>query len=147
VEGHRQASLPGRPRTRRSASLQKTSSANDRQLREIKDGLKEKMDFNVGMIQGENYYFSTNHAWPAVKLSIEPQCLTLVAGFKAFEFKRDQIARLSEYRGFTWIFARGIRIEHALENVPRLIVFWAFDLTEIKRTLADNRFALAVPED
>ena len=105
------------------------------------------MDFDVGMIQGENYYFSVNHAWPAVKLSIEPQRINLALGFKAFQFERDQIARLSEYRGFTWIFARGIRIEHALENVPRLFVFWAFDLTEIKRTLAENRFDLAGPED
>ena len=101
------------------------------------------MDFNVGMIQGENYYFSANHAWPAVKLSIDPRRIILANGFRVFQFDRDQIVRLSEYRGFTWIFARGIRIEHALEDVPRLIVFWAFDLTEIKRTLAENRFALA----
>jgi hypothetical protein len=101
------------------------------------------MHFEVGMIQGENYYFSANHAWPAVKLSIDPQRITLTTGFKTFQFERDQIARLSDYRGFTWIFARGIRIEHALENVPRLIVFWAFDLTEIKRALAENSFALS----
>jgi len=105
------------------------------------------MDFDVGMIQGENFYFSANHAWPAVKLSIEPQRITLANGFKVFPFERDQITRLSEYRGFTWIFARGIRIEHRLEDCPRLIVFWAFDLTEIKRTLAENRFALAGPDD
>ena len=65
------------------------------------------MDFEVGMIYGEDYNFSKNRAWPRVKLAIE----------------------------------------HALENVPRLIVFWAFDLTEIKRTLAENRFDLAGPED
>ena len=105
------------------------------------------MDFDVGMIQGENFYFSANHAWPAVKLSIEPQRITLATGFKVFQFERDRIARLSDYRGFTWIFARGIRIEHILEDVPRLIVFWAFDLTEIKRTLAENRFALTALAD
>ena len=105
------------------------------------------MHFDVGMIQGENYYFSANHAWPAVKLSIDPECITLTNGFRTFQFERRHITRLCEFRGFTWIFARGIRIEHALEDVPRLIVFWAFDLTEIKRTLAENRFDLIALAD
>jgi hypothetical protein len=68
--------------------------------------------------------------------------LTLTTGFKSMFFAKDSITTLSEYAGFCWVFARGIRIEHGEENRPRFFVFWAFDLTGIRRELAENGFIL-----
>jgi hypothetical protein len=105
------------------------------------------MDFDVGMILGENYYFSANHSWPAVKLTIEPEKIILATGFKSHHFDKDQITRLAPYAGFCWIFAQGIRIEHTNPDIPKFIVFWAFDLTEIKSTLAENDLTLTEGDD
>jgi hypothetical protein len=101
------------------------------------------MEFNVGIIQGENFRFAARTSWPSSKLTIEPGRLTLTTGFQSVSFDKDHISRLSEYPGFCWIFARGIRIEHCEERYPPFFVFWMFDLPRVKRSLAENGFALA----
>jgi hypothetical protein len=99
------------------------------------------MEFNVGIIHGENYRFAARTSWPSTKLTVEPSQLTLTTGFKSISFAKDRITRLSEYPGFCWLFARGILIEHAIENHPQFFVFWMFDLPRVKRCLAENGFA------
>ena len=100
------------------------------------------MEFNVGIIQGENYRFASRTSWPSSKLTIEPERLTLTTGFKSVSFDKERITRLSEYPGFCWLFARGIRVEHSVENQPQFFVFWTFDLKGIKRSLEENGYAL-----
>jgi len=100
------------------------------------------MEFNVGIIHGDNYRFAARTSWPSSKLTVEPERLTLTTGFRSFSFKKDCITRLSEYPGFCWLFARGIRIEHGQEGRPQFFVFWSFDLAAVKRSLAENGFAV-----
>ena len=101
------------------------------------------MEFNVGIIQGENYRFAARTSWPSSKLTVEPERLTLTTGFKSVSFDKDRITKLSEYPGFCWLFARGIRIEHRDERCPRFFVSWMFDLPRVERSLAENGFTLA----
>ena len=100
------------------------------------------MEFTVGIIYGENHRFAARTSWPSSKLRVEPWRLTLTTGFKSFFFDKKHIVRLSEYPGFCWLFARGIRVEHDEENRPQFFVFWTFDLKGIKRSLAENGFVL-----
>jgi len=100
------------------------------------------MEFNVGIIHGENHRFAARTSWPSSKLTVEPARLTLTTGFKSFSFDKVRITRLSEYPGFCWLFARGIRIEHSDEQRPLFFVFWTFDLRGIKRSLAENGYVL-----
>jgi len=104
------------------------------------------MEFNVGIIHGENHRFAARTSWPSTKLTVEPGQLTLTTGFDSVAFEKARITRLSEYPGFCWLFARGIQIEHSQENQPRFFVFWTFDLKGIKRCLAENGFAV-ISED
>jgi hypothetical protein len=101
----------------------------------------------VGLIRGENFRFAARTSWPSTKLTVEPGHLTLTTGFDSVSFDKKQITRLSEYRGFCWLFARGIRIEHRDESQPQFIVFWMFDLSRVKRCLAENGFVLAEDAD
>ena len=101
------------------------------------------MEFNVGIIQGENFRFASNTSWPSSKLTVDPASLTLTTGFESVEFKKENIVKLSEYEGFCWLFARGIQIEHTVEKAPQFFVFWAFDIKGIKRCLAEKGFTLA----
>jgi hypothetical protein len=105
------------------------------------------MEFNVGVIQGENYRFAARTSWPSTKLTIDPKSLVLTTGFESIEFEKALITRLSDYEGFCWLFARGIRAEHSEEKNPPFSVFWAFDLTPIKRCLAENGFAFTERAD
>ena len=102
------------------------------------------MEFNVGIIQGENFRFADRTSWPSTKLTVEPERLTLTTGFESIAFDKSRIIRLSEYAGFCWLFARGIQVEHTVENNPPFFVFWAFDLKGIRRSLAENGFLLAM---
>jgi hypothetical protein len=54
---------------------------------------------------------------------------------------------MAPYAGYCSIFARGIRIEHNDGDLPKFIVFWAFDLTEIKRNLEENGLTLSEEDD
>lgn len=103
----------------------------------------EIMEFNVGLIQGEDYRFAARTSWPSSKLTVEPGRLTLTTGFESLEFDQAQIKRLSEFPGFCWLFARGIQVEHAIEKNPPFFVFWTFELNRIKRCLAENGFVFA----
>ena len=98
------------------------------------------MEFNVGLIQGEDHRFAARTSWPSSKLTIEPERLTFTTGFDSLAFEKGQIKRLSEFDGFCWLFARGILVEHANEKNPAFFVFWTFDLMGIKRCLAENGF-------
>ena len=98
------------------------------------------MEFNVGIIQGEEYRFAARTSWPSSKLTIEPGRLTLTTGFESLAFEKAEIKRLSEFEGFCWLFARGILVEHTSEKNPRFFVFWTFDLTGIRRCLAENGY-------
>jgi hypothetical protein len=98
------------------------------------------MEFNVGIIHGENFRFAARTSWPSTKLTVETERLTLTTGFASVVFDKKRITRLSEYAGFCWLFARGIRIEHDVENNPQFFVFWTFDLAGIKRSLRETGF-------
>jgi len=101
------------------------------------------MEFNVGIIHGDNHRFAARTSWPSSKLTVERERLTLTTGFKSLAFEKARITRLSEYPGFCWVFAKGIQVEHTLENHPQFFVFWTFDLNGIKRSLAENGFVVA----
>ncbi len=101
------------------------------------------MEFTVGIIHGENHRFAARTSWPSTKLTVEPGQLTVTTGFRSMHFKHGQITRLSEYGGFCWLFAYGIRVEHSEENCPPFFVFWTFDLAPIERSLAESGFALS----
>jgi hypothetical protein len=101
------------------------------------------MEFTVGIIHGENHRFAARTSWPSTKLTVEPGQLALTTGFKSILFEKAMITRLSEYGGFCWLFASGIRVEHNRENCPPFFVFWTFDLTQIKRSLSENGYALS----
>jgi hypothetical protein len=101
------------------------------------------MEFNVGIIQGENFRFAARTSWPSTKLTVERDRLTLTTGFESLSFEKNRIIRLTEYPGFCWLFARGIRIEHSEERCPHFFVFWMFDLPRVKRSLAENGFVFA----
>ena len=105
------------------------------------------MEFNVGIIQGENFRFADRISWPSSKLTVGPEKLVLTTGFTSVSFARESIAALSDYPGFCWLFARGIRIEHSDEKHPHLFVFWAFDLVPIKRALGENGFEFRQREE
>jgi hypothetical protein len=100
------------------------------------------MEFNVGVIQGENFRFAARTSWPSTKLTIEEAELRLNTGFVSMEFRKDEIVKLSDYDGFCWLFARGIQIEHTVEKAPRFFVFWTFDLKTIKRCLAESGYVV-----
>jgi len=106
------------------------------------------MDFEVGMIYGEDYNFSKNRAWPRVKLAIEHDRIVLATGFESYIFLRAQITRISEFHGFTWLYAEAIQIEHTVdpEIVPIFIVVWTFNLPAIKRALAENDYFVTTVE-
>ncbi len=105
------------------------------------------MEFTVGIIYGENHRFAARTPWPSSKLTIEPARLTLTTGFKSVFFEKAQITRLSEYEGFCWLFAQGIRVRHEEERLPPFFVFWTFDLVPIKRSLAENGFVFSADGD
>ena len=101
------------------------------------------MEFNVGIIYGENFRFAARTSWPSSKLTVEPARLTLTTGFRSVVFDKERITKLSEYQGFCWLFARGVLVEHDVEKNPQFFVFWTFDLTGIKRGLAENGFVFS----
>ena len=105
------------------------------------------MEFNVGVIQGEEYRFAARTSWPSTKLTIEPERLTLTTGFESLSFEKAEIKQLSDYSGFCWLFAHGIQVEHANEKNPAFFVFWTFDLMGIKRCLAENGFVFTERSD
>jgi hypothetical protein len=105
------------------------------------------MEFNVGIIQGENFRFAARTSWPSTKLTVEAESLVLTTGFKSIEFPKRLITKLSDYEGFCWLFARGIRIKHSEEKNPPFFVFWAFDLAPIKRCLAESGFTFGEPDE
>jgi hypothetical protein len=100
------------------------------------------MEFNVGLIQGENFRFASRTSWPSSKLTVDDKSLVLNTGFVSVEFKKEEITKLSEYDGFCWLFARGIQIEHTVEKAPQFFVFWTFDLKGIKRCLDENGYSV-----
>jgi len=101
------------------------------------------MEFNVGIIHGDNHRFAARTSWPSSKLTVERERLTLTTGFMSLAFEKSRITRLSEYPGFCWVFAKGIRLEHTEERHPQFFVFWTFELMAIKRSLAENGFVVA----
>jgi hypothetical protein len=104
------------------------------------------MEFSVGIIQGEDFRFARRISWPMTKLTVEPTRLTFTTGFDSVSFEKKIISRLSLFSGFCWLFAKGIQLEHSDESGPPFFVFWAFDLTPIKRSLAENGYVLIEPE-
>ena len=108
---------------------------------------KDEMEFNVGLIHGENFRFAARIGWPSTKLTVDSGQLTLTTGFDSVSFQKKNITRLSEYPGFCWLFARGIRIEHDQENHPQFLVFWMFDFPRVKRCLTENGFVLIEPAE
>ena len=106
------------------------------------------MDFEVGMLYGEDYNFCKNRAWPRVKLAIEYDRIVLATGFESYIFVRAQISRISEFHGFCWLYAEAIQIEHTVdpEEIPIFIVVWTFNLNAVKRALAEDNYVVTTVE-
>lgn len=76
--------------------------------------------------------------WPFGRLRVYDDRLVLEAFFRTYEFPREAIASLSVAVG---PLAVGINIEHSVEACPEIVVFWSFDLAELREQLeaADYR--------
>lgn len=65
-------------------------------------------------------------SWPFGQLTATPQGLTVTAPFRApYSFTRREVVALEPY-GWIPVLARGVRIVHAVDGFPDLIVFWCF---------------------
>lgn len=106
------------------------------------------MDFEVGILYGEDYQFSKNRAWPRVKLAVDHDRLVLATGFESYIFPRAQITRIAEFHEFTWLHAEALQIEHTVnpEEIPIFIVVWTFSLAAIKRALEENNYSVTAVE-
>src|SRR5262245_57301701 len=63
-----------------------------------------------------------NASWPFATLSATPETLRLTCLSRVYDFRRNQIRRLSRYRG---MFSVGLRIDHSNTTFPEFMVFWA----------------------
>ena len=63
-----------------------------------------------------------NATYPLAELSADDKGLRLTCPGHNFFFPREEIRRLSKYRGWVSI---GLRIEHTQDATPAIIVFWA----------------------
>jgi hypothetical protein len=63
-----------------------------------------------------------NASWPLAELSASNEALRLSCLNRNYDFPRRSIHRLRRYRG---IFSVGLQIEHSVESIPELVVFWA----------------------
>jgi len=72
---------------------------------------------------------SFNTTWPFARLTATGELLTLRVVWRGlFEFKPDQVRRLSEF-GLIPFFGKGVQIHHHVPNYPSRIVFWHLSLS------------------
>jgi len=91
-----------------------------------------------GYVTGRNWWLSMHGTTPFGELRIYDDRLVLRALFHTYEFPRDAIQFLSIIRG---VLSVGLRIEHTVDRLPRLIVFWSSDIDDLREHLeaADYR--------
>ncbi len=65
---------------------------------------------------------SLNATWPFASLSASRDALRLSCLGREYLFPRRSITRLSRQAG---LVSTGLRIEHALADVPAFVVFWS----------------------
>jgi hypothetical protein len=76
-----------------------------------------------GFCVGRNWLLALNGTWPFGRLEIHSDRLVLNTLFRRYTFSRDSIISLSI---FSWLFSRGLRIEHSISGYPPFVVFWSF---------------------
>lgn len=76
--------------------------------------------------------------WPFGQLRVYDDRLVLKAFFRTYEFTRESMDSLTVTRG---PLAIGVRINHSVETYPEVIVFWSFDIEDLREHLeaADYR--------
>lgn len=72
-----------------------------------------------------------NASWPFATLEVADCELRLKCLWKSWNFRKDQITRLSEYPS---CFG-GLRIQHNIEKYAPFIVFWTFGYSDLKCAL------------
>ncbi|MBM4380866.1 MAG: hypothetical protein FJ086_16425 [Deltaproteobacteria bacterium] len=65
---------------------------------------------------------SLNVTWPFASLSASREVLRLSCLGREYLFPRRSITRLSPHEG---LVSTGLRIEHAVADVPAFVVFWS----------------------
>ncbi len=89
---------------------------------------------------GRNFWLSFNASWPFATLDVHEDRVVLAGLWRTYVFPRAGIIRLSDYEG---LFASGLRIEHSIAAYPRLVVFWARDLSALQQALHANAFPVS----
>ncbi len=80
--------------------------------------------------------------WPFGQLRIYDDRLILKALFRTYDFPRESVDSLSVTVGPLSV---GLRVEHCVREYPPIIVFWSFNMAELREHLeaADYRVSHA----
>jgi hypothetical protein len=89
---------------------------------------------------GRNSWVALNVSWPFGSIALSSGELTLDCITRCLKFPAAAVTRVSLYHG---VFSVGIRIEHAISEYPRFVVFWMRRPEELLQRLAAAGYPVA----
>jgi len=92
-----------------------------------------------GFTVGRNRWLAISGSWPFGSLEIHQDRLVLGTVFRRFIFPRDAIVALFKIRLF---FFPCLRIEHAIPEYPRFVVFGSFHFSRVQQRLKTAGFSV-----
>ncbi len=72
---------------------------------------------------------SFNASWPLATLKADQKKIIIGIPFKTYELKKENIKTLSIHKG---IISRGVKFEHNQNELPKKLIFWTPNLSEVK---------------
>ena len=78
--------------------------------------------------------------WPFAVLTVKADQLSL----NGYKLRRTTIKRLSIYK---FVHSKGLRIEHDIRWLPKLIVFWPLDMSALLSELKTQGYDVVLSRD
>lgn len=81
---------------------------------------------------GKGFWLSFDFTFPFAKLYVYPEQIIITILNKDYIFSKEEVEKLSAY---SLIVQNGIKIQYSNSKYPKFIVFWSFNLDELKENL------------